>query len=225
MRGRMRQVEPMGLISPKVIGRLSLYRRVLHELVAGGQSHVFSHELARLAGVTAAQVRRDVMAVGYSGSPVRGYEIASLIESIAAMLDAGQGDSVALVGLGNLGRAVLDYLGGRRSKMRLAAAFDVDPAKVNRVVHSVRCYPMEELASVVESQAIASAVVTVPASAAQEVSDRLVSAGVRGILNFAPARLRVPEGVFVEDVDMAMALEKVAYFSRQVTSPERAMRT
>jgi len=201
-------------ISGKTIGRLSLYRRCLLGLGEEGAGHVFSHELARLAGVTATQVRRDLMTVGCTGSPVRGYEVDRLISGISQVLDSKRGEAVSLVGLGNLGRAILDYLGGRRGKLRIAAAFDIDPAKVSRVVHNCRCYSMDELAEVIERQEIESAIVTVPAGAAQEVADRLVAAGIRGILNFAPVRLRVPAGVFVEDVDMAMALEKVAYFAR-----------
>jgi redox-sensing transcriptional repressor len=210
----------MPSISAKVIGRLSLYRRFLVEVRREGSTHVFSHDLARLAGVTAAQVRRDLMGVGYSGSSVRGYEVEALIGSIGKVLDSEAPEGIALVGLGNLGRAILDYVGGRRSGQQIVAAFDVDRAKVNRVIHSCRCYGMEDLAEVVEEQGIGTALITVPANAAQEVAERLVGAGVRGILNFAPVRLRVPEGVFVEDVDVAMVLEKVAYFARQVGATE-----
>ena len=122
---------------------------------------------------------------------------------------------MALVGVGNLGGAILGFFVGRRPKLSLVAAFDADRDKAGRVLYGVRCHAMNEMADVVVGQGIRVAAITVPASEAQDVADRLVRAGVRGILNFAPVRLRVPAGVYVEDVDVTMALEKVAYFARQ----------
>lgn len=205
----------MQTVSDKTIGRLSLYRRLLNSLVSDGIANVFSHQLANMAGGTAAQVRRDMMAVGYSGSPKRGYDVRELISSIATFLDAPQGQGVALVGIGNLGRAILTYFSGRRPNLSMVAAFDSDPYKVNRVIHGCRCYPMAELATVVERLEIRTAIIAVPATEAQAVAERLIRGGIRGILNFAPVRLRVLGGVYVEDIDMTTSLEKVAYFARQ----------
>jgi len=210
------------LISERSIGRLSLYRRLLNVLQGEGVRNIYSHQLAAMAGCTAAQVRRDLMAVGYSGSPTHGYEVPRLIESLREFLDAPGGQGVALVGVGNLGKAILSYFTGRRPNLQIAAAFDSDPYKVNRVIHGCRCYSMEHLAEVAEGQGIRLAIITVPAQAAQAVADALVQAGVRGILNFAPVRLRVPDHVHVEDIDMTVSLEKVAYFARQ--SAERGSR-
>lgn len=202
-------------VSGKTIGRLSLYRRVLYRLLAEGEQSLFSHQLASLVGGTAAQVRRDVMAVGYAGSPTRGYDIQDLTRAIGSFLDAPEGQGVALVGVGNLGRALLAYFSGRRPKLSIEAAFDVDPAKVNRVIHGCWCYPLEELDSVVAEHAIEIGMITVPADQAQAVADRLSQAGVFGLLNFAPVRLWVPGHVYVEDLDVAMSLEKVAFFARE----------
>lgn len=202
-------------VSDKTIGRLSLYRRLLNGLVSDGVANVFSHQLAAMAGGTAAQVRRDMMAVGYSGSPKRGYDVRELIGSIATFLDAPQGQGVALVGIGNLGRAILTYFSGRRPNLSMVAAFDSDPYKVNRVIHGCRCYPMAELATIVSRLEIRTAIIAVPATEAQNVTERLIRAGIRGILNFAPVRLHVFGGVYVEDIDMTTSLEKVAYFARQ----------
>jgi len=202
-------------VSQKTIGRLSLYRRLLNRLVAEGAENVYSHELARLAGGTAAQVRRDLMAVGSIGSPKRGYEVRELVERIGAFLDHPMGQRVALVGVGNLGRAIMAYFTGRRPKLAIVAAFDNDPAKVNRVIHGCRCYAVEEIANVVARDDISVGIITVPAAQAQAVADMLVDAGVRGILNFAPVPLHVPPEAYVEDIDMTMSLEKVAYFARQ----------
>jgi len=202
-------------ISVKTIGRLSQYRRLLNSLAQGQTQNVYSHQLAILAGGTAAQVRRDMMAIGYVGSPKRGYDIRNLIDSIGHFLDEPQGMDVALVGIGNLGRALMAYFMGRRPKLHIVAAFDADPYKINRVIHGCRCYPSDQLGEVVREKQIKVAIVCVPAAEAQGVAETLARAGVTGILNFAPVPLRACPGVYVEDFDMTMALEKVAYFARR----------
>jgi len=202
------------MISARSIGRLSLYRRLLNVFQAEGTRNVYSHQMATLAGCTAAQVRRDLMVLGYSGSPTHGYEVGRLIESLREFLDAPGGQGAALVGVGNLGKAILSYFAGRRPSLQITAAFDNDPYKANRVIHGCRCYAMENLYEVAQSQGIRLAIITVPAQSAQGVADALVKGGVRGILNFAPVRLRVPPHVHVEDIDMTVSLEKVAYFAR-----------
>ncbi len=155
------------------------------------------------------------MSLGYTGSPVRGYNVAELIDSIAAKLDAAEPEAVALVGVGNLGRAIMAFFSGRRPKLAITAAFDTEPEKINRVIHGVRCYSADDTEKVIRQQGIRLAIIAVPASRAQDVTDQLVRAGVRGILNFAPLPLRFPPGVYVEALDMTSAIEKVAYFARQ----------
>jgi redox-sensing transcriptional repressor len=208
------------MISQKTIGRFSLYRRILTGLREQGVKSVYSHELAARTGRTAVQVRQDIMSLGYSGSPVRGYDVVQLTESIGAIMDAGELAPVALVGIGNLGRAILTYFSGRRPNLRIVAALDRDPQKTNRMIAGCPCFAMEDLEQVVVRQGIRIGIVAVPAPVAQEVAERLVKAGVRGILNFAPVPLRLPPNVFVEDMDMTMALEKVAYFARQAERME-----
>jgi redox-sensing transcriptional repressor len=203
------------MASERTIERLSLYRSILSRLAREGVKSIYSHELGALAGGTPSQVRRDLMVTGYTGSPTRGYDVRDLSESIGLFLDAPGGEAAALVGVGNLGRALMAFFAGRRPQLSIEAAFDIDPYEVSRVIHGCRCYPMEELEAVVGEKGIRVAVLTVPASEAQAVAERVVRAGVRGLLNFVPVRLRVPAGVFVEDVDVMMSLEKVAYFSRQ----------
>lgn len=196
------------------VGRLSLYRRILEDLRRDGKRSVYSHELAILAAGTAAQVRRDIMTIGHSGSPSRGYGVADLIESIEVFLDGPTGQSVVVVGAGNLGRAIMAYVGSRRRKLTIVAAFDADPAKTDRVVQGVRCYSIERLPDVVREQGVRVGVIAVPGGESQAVASMLVQAGIRGILNFAPVRLRVPPWVYVEDLDVTTSLEKVAYFAR-----------
>lgn len=202
-------------IPPRTIARLSLYRRVLAELPESRNEHIFSRELAERAGVTAAQVRRDIMAIGgHAGNPARGYDVKQLLRDLSTFLDAARGQGMALVGVGNLGKAILGYFVGRNPKLSIEAAFDVDPAKTNRVIHRCRCYPVDELVHEVGRRRLRVGIITVPAPAAQPVADRLCEAGVRGLVNFAPVRLSVPDDVFVEDIDMSMVLEKVAFFAR-----------
>ena len=171
-----------------------------------------------MAGATAAQVRRDIMNIGYSGNPNRGYDVKELSGSIGSFLDEPEGQRAALVGVGNLGRAMLSYFAGRRPKLFIDAAFDNDPKKFGRVINGCHCFPIEEIGRVVAEKKITIGIITVPANEAQKTTDILVRAGVRGILNFAPVPLRIPSNVYVEDIDMTMSLEKVAYFARTVSS-------
>ncbi|MBN1292383.1 MAG: redox-sensing transcriptional repressor Rex [Candidatus Latescibacteria bacterium] len=202
------------MISGKPIGRLSLYRRLLNGLMHEGVQSVYSHDLAARAGVTAAQVRRDIMNIGYSGNPNRGYDVRMLVESISNFLDDPDGQNVALVGVGNLGRAILAFFSGRRPKLSIVAAFDSDPEKFGRVIRGCRCYSIDQAPEVIRELNIKIATLCVPANVAQEIADLCIRAGVKGILNFAPVPLHVSGSVYVEDIDMTMSIEKVAYFAR-----------
>jgi redox-sensing transcriptional repressor len=206
------------------IARLSVYRRLLTSLLAEGKKHIYSHELSALAGSTAAQVRRDLMNIGSSGSPSRGYDVEGLLGHIAKYLDAPGGQAVALVGVGHLGRAILAYFAGRRPNLSITAAFDIAQGTVNRVVHGCRCYPTDQLAEVIAREGIRVGIIAVPAQAAQTVADALVRVGVCGILSFAPVRLKVPPNVYLEQVDISVALEKVAFFARQNTDAKESLR-
>lgn len=200
-------------IPTNTIARLSLYRRLLLELAASGAGQVYSHHLAALAVSTSAQVRRDLMTIGFSGSPRRGYAIQELVAAINGVLARSVETSVALVGVGNLGRAILAYYANRQPWVRFTAAFDREPDKANRIIHGCRVHAMELLEEVLQREGIRAAVVAVPAPEAQAVCDRLVLAGIRSFLNFAPVRLHVPTGTFVDNFDMSTALDRVAYYA------------
>ena len=154
------------------------------------------------------------MAIGYSGSSAHGYDVQQLIDSITRFLDAPQSQNVALVGVDNLGQAILTYFSGRRPKLTIAAAFDQNPDKVNRIIDSCRCYSMSEFATEMQKQNIRVGIITVPGSEAQLVCDMMVRAGIRSIVNFAPATLQTPPGMQVEVLDMSLSLEKAAYFAQ-----------
>jgi len=201
-------------ISTRSVERLSIYRRALvHGSPEYGPS-VYSHQLAHSCQLTAAQVRRDLMAIGYSGNPNSGYDVKRLLSSLAAFLDSQETRAVAIVGMGYLGRAIAAFLANRSDKIRLVAAFDVDLDKIGLSFSDVRCYSIRQMAEVLADKRIDIAVVTVPADHAQHVAEQLVVAGVTGILNFAPVVLRLQEKIYVENIDMTVSLEKVAFFAR-----------
>ncbi len=208
-------------VSERTISRLLLYRKRLSGAPEDVKRFIYSYELGAMCGVTSAQVRRDLMLVGCSGSPNRGYDRRELLGSIEDFLYRPGVQNAALVGLGNLGRAILSFLAGRHSRLAIVATFDIDPAKTNCVTFGCRCYPVADLRTVAAAAGIEVAILTVPAASAQETAGLLVAAGMRGILNFAPVTLHLPDHVFVEDIDLAMSLEKVAFFARRGQQMER----
>lgn len=203
------------MMPEKSVERLSLYRRLLGEFAKEGIRTVSSALLAERSRGTAAQVRRDLMALDYRRGSARGYSVESLMEAMSVFLDAPGGERVALVGIGNLGRALLDHFDAAGPRIRVVAAFDSDPAKTGRVIHGCRCYGADELETILGEHSIKIVMIAVPVSEAQRLAERLAACGVRGILNFAPVPLRVPPSVFVERIDMTVALEKVSFFSRR----------
>ncbi|HNX26658.1 MAG TPA: redox-sensing transcriptional repressor Rex [Phycisphaerae bacterium] len=204
----------MTTISSKTIERFSIYRRLL-ERYAG--ERVASGVLAELAGVTAAQVRRDMMALGCMGSSSRGYIAAELRQAIGEYLDAPEGLNIALVGAGELGRSILSYFAGRHKKLRIVAAFDVDPWLTDRKLRGCECYQADKMPEIIAKKNIKLAIIAVPPAAAQQAADVLIKAGVTGILNFSPTALTVPENIFVEYNDITTSLEKVAFFARHIS--------
>ena len=199
----------------KTVERLSQYRRNLLLCAARGKTHIFSHEIAGLLHITPVQVRRDIMLIGYSGTLRKGYDINELIELIGNILDSESGQKVAVVGVGNLGRAIISYFKGKRTKLTIVAAFDTNPEKVDRIYAGVHCYPYENLAQVIKKEKVTIGIITVPASDAAKVAENLVISGIKGILNFTPSPVNVSSHVFLEEYDMITSLEKVAYFVKK----------
>ncbi|HPD94797.1 MAG: redox-sensing transcriptional repressor Rex [Bacteroidales bacterium] len=199
----------------KTVERLSEYRRTLLNCLANGKTHIYSHELAGLHNITAVQVRRDLMLIGYSSMKKKGYDAQELISVIGKLLDCEDGLNVGVVGMGNLGRAVTAYFNGKRPKLNIVAAFDVDPNKTNRVIAGVNCYHFKDLADVVKKSNIEIAIIASPPSTASMVAEQLVNAGIKGILNFTTIPITVPDNVYLEEYDMITFMEKVAYFVKQ----------
>jgi redox-sensing transcriptional repressor len=204
--------EPVDLQVPKaVVSRLSLYLRELQHLVRDGHETTSSSQLGSLLGFSDAQVRKDLAYFGHFGHPGIGYRSAELISAIRGILGTDRDWPVVLVGTGNLGRALMGYRGFSHQGFRIVAAFDVDPGKVGTVIEGVSVLHLNDLAEVVQRNQIKLGLIAVPATTAQTVSDRLVAAGVEGIVNFAPVTLALPPGVSLIGVDLAIELEQLSF--------------
>jgi len=197
---------------PKVVvSRLSLYLRELQRLVASGQQTISSSQLGTLLGFSDAQVRKDLGFFGQFGYPGVGYRCDELIRAMQDILGTNHLWNVAMVGVGNLGQALLGYRGFGRQNFAIAAAFDADPTKVGQTVQGLRIQPLEELAATIREQGIRLGMIVVPADRAQEAADRLVAAGIEGIVNFAPVTLALPPHVQNVGVDLAIELEQLSF--------------
>jgi len=201
----------------KTIERISLYRRIVGDLLNKGKNRVFSHEIAKLADVKSSQVRHDFMFIGTNGRANAGYNLQELKGHIEDFLTGGKLDNFCIVGVGNLGRAVLAFFHARHKNILIKAAFDKDPALSNKVIHGCRCYSMENANEIIRNENIEVGVIAVPAEQAQGVAQILLEAGIKGIVNFAPVPLKVRQGIFVENVDLTMYLEKAAFFTRNIS--------
>ena len=198
-------------ISDPTVRRLSGYYRILGDLRAAGEETVSSYGLARRAGATPAQVRKDLSLFGHFGKRGTGYSVLQLEIEIRTILGLNRSWRVALVGAGNLAHALWAYREFAREGFEIIAVFDNDPAKIGQDWNEMRVRSMEDLAGVVVEQHIEIGIITTPAAAAADVAERLILAGVRGILNFAPRKLFVPEHVNLRNVNLAIELESISY--------------
>jgi redox-sensing transcriptional repressor len=202
---------PDGAVPKAVVSRLSLYLRELQHLVRDGLETTSSNQLGRMLGFTDAQVRKDLAYFGHFGYPGIGYRCDELIVAIRRILGTDQQWAAALVGAGNLGRALLGYKGFQQRGFRIVAAFDADAQKVGGEIEGVRVYGFESLAELARVHRIRLGLLAVPAAAAQAVAERLVAVGVEGILNFAPVTITLPEHVSQVGVDLAIELEQLSF--------------
>jgi len=201
----------LGPIPKAVINRLSLYLRELQRLVRDGNETTSSTQLGKLLEFTDAQVRKDLAYFGQFGYPGIGYRCGELIAKIKEILGTNERWPIAMVGLGNLGRALLGYRGFTHQGFEIACAFDVDEAKVGKQFDGIPVYHLDQTVEIVPKLGIRLAIIAVPAPAAQKVADALVAAGIEGILNFAPVTIAVPKHVNLEGVDLAIELEQLSF--------------
>ena len=208
----MKQKNTFENLPHKTIERLSQYRRALLICLDKGKTHIFSHEIAKIQHITPVQVRRDLMLIGYSGTLRKGYNIQELIDLIGTIIDTEEGLKATIIGMGNLGRALIKYLSGKRHKLEIVAGFDTNPDKIGNKFSGIRCYSIEDLNEIVKEKNITIGVITVPEENTVETADKLVQAGIKGILNYTPKPVDVPEHVYLEEYDMITTLEKVAFY-------------
>ena len=199
----------------KTVERLSQYRRSLLVTLYSGKSFIFSHEIAQLLHITPVQVRRDIMLIGYSGTLRKGYDVKELIELIGSIIDTENGQQVCIMGLGNLGKAILKYFGGKRPKLKIVAAFDVNPEKTAQLYAGIPVFHIDLLQQKVAELSISIGIITVPVDKAAETAEHLVQAGIKGILNFSSKPLNLPNHVYLEEYDVITSLEKVAYHTKR----------
>ncbi|MDR2010553.1 MAG: redox-sensing transcriptional repressor Rex [Bacteroidales bacterium] len=203
------------MLPEKTIERLSLYRRVLISNLENGNDFIFSHELGSLLHLTSVQVRRDIMLIGYTGTQRKGYSIPELIEKINLILDGNEKTSAVIIGMGHLGKAITNYFNSKRSNIEIVAAFDIDNSKIDRIISGIKSYHVNDLGKILKNSNVSIAIMSLSQKGAQDVADKLVYAGIRGILNFTSVSINVPDDVFLENYDMITSLEKVAYYVKE----------
>jgi redox-sensing transcriptional repressor len=199
------------LIPNPAVRRLSLYLRQLEAFKKKDRRTISSKQLGESLGLTDAQVRKDLAYFGQFGHPGIGYRVDDLINQVKRILGTDKAWNVILVGAGNLGRALISYHGFRAKGFNLVAVFDNDPTKVGKRQGDFVIKPLSELTGVMQKQSVRLALMAVPADGAQELADKLVAAGVRGILNFAPVNVTVPGHVAINSVDLAVQLEQLSF--------------
>ncbi|MBA2280072.1 MAG: redox-sensing transcriptional repressor Rex [Actinomycetota bacterium] len=208
---------PRRRIPEATVARLPVYLRSLLEVEAEGQTTVSSERLAEMAGVNAAKVRKDLSYLGSYGTRGVGYDVEYLLFQMNRELGLTHDWPVVIVGIGNLGQALANYGGFGDRGFPVAALVDADPQRVGQKVGDIAIQDVDSLPALVRDQGVAIGVIATPATAAQEVADRLVSAGISSILNFAPALVTVPAGVSLRKVDLAVELQILSFYQQRRT--------
>ena len=188
------------------IRRYPIYLRAIKSMIAAGELHISSAVLADMLGLDPVLTRKDLAMAGVPGKPRRGYPSRELCEAINRSLGWDNATDAVLIGAGSLGMALLGYSGFEEQNLSIVAAFDSNPAKISKKFHGVKVGPMEDLARLVRRLQVKIGILTVPNAAAQECADLLVAAGIKGIWNFSPIQLELPESVLVQNVDLAQSL-------------------
>lgn len=202
--------------------RLPLYYRFLKNLHSSGKQRVSSAELSEAVKVDSATIRRDFSYFGALGKKGYGYNVNYLLSFFRKTLDQDELTKVALIGVGNLGTAFLNYNFMKNNNTKIEMAFEVSEEKVGRRIADVPIYHMDQIDTLLQENNITAAILTVPAQVAQTITDRLVKADIKGILNFTPARLTVPPSIRVHHIDLAVELQSLIYFLKHYPVVEEA---
>ncbi len=195
-----------------VVARLPIYIQKLNQLMREGRESVSSQEMAEYLGVTSAQIRKDLSFFGGFGKQGKGYNVISLLESLRTILNLDHIWEVVLVGVGNLGQALLSYQGFPRKGFEIVMAFDNDPKVIGKTYAGIEIMDAQVMRHHICPRGIPIAILTVPAGQAQEMTDQLVRCGVKAILNYAPVTLKVPEGVRLVNIDPVLSLQTITFY-------------
>ncbi len=206
----------MGLDNKKLpartVERLSKYRRLLSKYSMNEENFIYSHDLARLFNLTPVQVRRDLMLIGISGNHRKGYNVKELINHISNIIDTKNGHKIAIIGMGNLGRAVTAFIRKNETKMNIVAGFDIDSEKTGMEIAGVNCYHIMSIQKMIKELQVEIAILTTSPDSVVEILNLLVESGIRGILNFTSVHLDVPEGIYLKNYDIITSLEEIGFF-------------
>lgn len=192
--------------------RLPIYHRYLRFLQHAGKKRISSTELSEAVKVDSATIRRDFSYFGALGKRGYGYDVDNLLDFFSRILNQDRLTSVGLIGVGNLGNALINYNFRKSSNIRIGAAFDINPDLVGTINHGVPVYSLDELEEQVEHQQLEIVIVAVPQEVAGDIVDRAIAAGIKGIMNFTPIRFDVPKNVRVQNVDLTNELQTLIYF-------------
>ena len=201
-------------LPPNTVERLSLYRRVLLNYPKEKSPYIHSHRLAHLLKINPAHIRRDLMLIGFTGDIHKGYDINKLIEKIGEAIDCRYVQKVAFIGIGDMGRAVAEYFNNGNSKLKVTATFRIKDEPATQFM-DVKCYNISKIEKVLKEEKTEIVVLAVPQSFAQEITNTLAKAGIKGILNFTSVYLKIPKTVHVENFDLIARMEKLAYFTNK----------
>ncbi|MBU0687089.1 MAG: redox-sensing transcriptional repressor Rex [Candidatus Margulisbacteria bacterium] len=201
-------------IPEKTIQRLLLYYRYLYFLLQQGTKNISSKSLADLLEIRGSQVRKDLSYFGRLGTRGAGYDVMALRDTIAEILKIDKEKKVCVVGMGNLGAALVAYKGFEALGFKVAAVFDISPQKINHKIRGHTCHDIKNLSKIINEHSIEVAILTVPAEAAQETALRLEKAGIKAILNFTPVKLSLSKKVKINNIDLAMELKTLSFFIR-----------
>ncbi len=204
----------MEFINEKTVERLCLYRRLLKNQAKEGKIFFYSHELAEMAHVTPVQVRRDLMYIGYSGNNRKGYETDGILKSISEILDTKKGQEICLVGVGNLGKALINFFSDKSENLLITALFDIDQKLVGNTYQGIPCYHVSLLKEIIIKEGITIGIITSSGKSAQEIASTMAEAGIKSIINYTTTPLNLPETTHLEELDLTASLEKASYYAK-----------
>lgn len=196
----------------KTVQRLSRYRRLLYKYRYLTDPYIYSHDLARLLNLNPVQVRRDLMLIGSSGNHRKGYNVNELNDNIGNVIDSKGTQNIAIVGVGRLGQALINYVTDQEMNLKVAAVFDIDAQKVGKTFCDIECYDISKLTEIVPYKNISIGIIAVPSEFATSISDILLGSGVEGILNFSSVHLDLPKSIYLKEFDIITTLEEMSYF-------------